>query len=180
MKTLRNYLTFAIIIGLVAVSTSFAQMRATSGRTTEQEIARQIRMLVNYGVFDHITFQLQGDTVVLGGQVNSLGTRKAAEAAMKDVQGVKNVVNQIEDLPPSPYDDRLRRALFRTFNDRGLSRYLWEPNPEIRIIVKNGRVSIEGFVSNQGDSNLANLLAKGIPGAFEVTNNLIVGKPIYR
>lgn len=180
MRTLNKYISFAILIGLMAATSTFAQMRAQSDRTTEQQVARQLRMLPYYGVFDHITFELQGETVVLSGKVNSLGTRRAAEAAMKDVSGISNVVNQIEELPPSPYDARLRRAAFLTFNDRGLSRYLWEPNPEIRIIVQNGRITIEGHVSNQSDSNLANLLANSIPGVFEVTNNLIVGRPVPR
>ena len=131
-------------------------------------------------VFVHIAFQVIGGTVTLHGKVYSLSTKNQAARFVKDVAGVTNVVNNIQDLPPSPMDDRIRREALRTFASRGLSRYFWENRPDVRIIVDHGHVTLEGYVINSGDSNALNIYANGISGVFSVTNNLIVGKEIYR
>jgi hypothetical protein len=84
-------------------------------------------------------------------------------------------VNNIEVLPASPTDDRLRRVLFRAiYNYPGLEKYSMGVQKPIRIIVKNGNVTLEGVVDNDSDKNLAGLRANGIPGIFSVTNNLQV------
>jgi hypothetical protein len=91
------------------------------------------------------------------------------------------VVNRIENLPPSSFDDAIRARLVRTFdNTGGVSGYLREPNPSVRIIVENGRVTLEGYVNNRGTANLMNILANGIPGVFSVTNNLVIEKEMVK
>jgi len=75
----------------------------------------------------------------------------------------------------SPSDDRIRYRLLRTLSNTGaLYRYFLGANPGIRIIVNRGRVSLEGYVDNKGDANLAYITARGVPGTFAVTNNLKV------
>ena len=82
---------------------------------------------------------------------------------------------RVEQLPGSPYDDQIRRSLLRTFDNGGLARYLSEIRPDMRIVVENGRVTLEGYVASKSDRNLANVYANGVSGVFEVHNNLIVG-----
>jgi hyperosmotically inducible protein len=98
-----------------------------------------------------------------------------AEAAVKSIEGVSGVTNNIEVLPPSPMDDQLRHALYRAiYGDTVLSKYGWSSMPSIHIIVKNGHVSLEGVVDSEADKNVAGLRANGVPNVFEVKNNLVV------
>ena len=171
---------------ITALALSFTTVEARSldalkpkpVQSIEQQIVHKLRMLPNYGVFDHITFQVNGPIVTLSGKVISLGTRGDAAASVKRIPGVERVINNIEDLPPSPSDRSIRRQTLRALADKGLSGYFWEPNPSMRIIVDRGHISLEGYVRNKGDYNLANIIANGVPGVFSVTNNLIVGKQL--
>ena len=178
MNKLRFLALIAAIMSFSMLSISANPLDAAKpDKSVEQQIYKKILGLPNYGVFDHISFQVNGGNVILRGKVLSLGTRKLAASVVKDVPGVVSVVNNIEDLPPSPFDDTIRRQALRTFASHGLSGYFWETRPDVRIIVENGRLTLEGYVINSGDYNSMNILANGIPGAFHVQNNLIVGKP---
>ncbi len=141
-----------------------------------RQIRKEIMTLPYYGVFDAIGYSLSGDTVTLNGFVTRPTTKKDAEEAVADISGVGRVVNNIEVLPNSPSDDRLRTRLLQTFANRGggLYRYFLGTNPPIRIIVKRGRVSLEGFADNRGDANTAYILARGVSGTLGVKNNLKV------
>lgn len=175
MKYIRNFL----IISFAFLSVLAFDAKAQTPQTQmEQKIFKKIIGLPYYGVFDHISYKVDGGTVTLYGKVASLGTKKDAERAVKRVAGVETVVNNIQQLPPSSFDNQIRRQIVREFARSGgsLYRYLQEPNPSIRIIVENGRVTLEGYVSNRGDSNLANVLANTASGAFSVRNNLVVGR----
>lgn len=182
MKTLRNFLVLLIAI----IGFSFANVNAqnyTSNdtktvRSLEQKVFKKIINLPYYGVFDHISYKVEGNTVTLYGKVADGRNKNSAENAVEDIEGVANVVNNIEILPPSPFDDRIRYQALQTFSRNGASlyRYLQEPRPSIRIIVDGGRVTLEGFVTYRSDAELANILVNGIPGVFEVNNKLIVGK----
>jgi len=134
-------------------------------------------MLPFFGVFDNITYKVEGGTVTLFGQVVRPSLKSDAENSVKRIEGVEHVNNQIEVLPPSPQDDRIRMALFRAiYRSPGLERYELGVQKPIRIIVKNGHVTLEGVVDSQGDKNLAGLRANSVPGIFSVTNNLQVAK----
>lgn len=153
-----------------------------ANQTLERTVFRRINNLPYYGVFDQIGFKLEGSTIVLSGKVAQARNRKDAEIAVRDIPGVSKVVNNIEILPLSPYDDSIRRSTLRTFYRDGssLSRYVQEPRPSIRIIVENGNITLEGYVTYKSDSDFANMLARSVPGVFKVTNNLIVGSEKYR
>jgi len=98
-----------------------------------------------------------------------------AERAVKSIEGVEKVNNQIEVLPTSPSDDRLRAALFRAiYQFPSLQRYALPVIQPIRIIVRNGRVTLEGVVDSEADKNTAGIRANTVPGIFEVKNNLRV------
>jgi len=133
-------------------------------------------MLPYYGVFDDLGFSVNGGTVTLMGQVTQPVLKDDAARAVKKIEGVTNVTNNIEVLPLSPNDDQIRRAVYRAiYGDPSLStRYGFRALPSIHIIVKNGNVRLEGVVANEGDRNIAGLRAKGVPGAFSVENDLKV------
>ncbi|MGH7783192.1 MAG: BON domain-containing protein [Candidatus Binatia bacterium] len=180
------YTLAAVVVTLFALSSATVEARGLDAKKTkpvqsiEQQVNHKILMLTNYGVFDHITFQVNGSIVTLNGKVNSLGTKSEAEASVKRIPGVERVINNIENLPPSPMDDSIRRRTLQTLARGGLGGYFWEPNPDIRIIVQNGNVTLVGYVMNEGDLNRANILANGVSGVFSVKNNLAVGKDPYR
>jgi BON domain-containing protein len=145
---------------------------------TNPRMVRQIRnelvTLPYYGVFDWLTYQVQDGTVVLSGQVVRPSTKSDAEGRVKDVDGVSRVVNQIEVLPLSPSDDRLRLAVYRAIYgyNSPLFRYATQSVPSIHIIVNRGRVTLKGVAANKGDANLAYIRARGVPGSFAVSNEL--------
>jgi hyperosmotically inducible protein len=141
----------------------------------QKEVRHQLVMLPWYSVFDNLAFQVNGDKVTLMGQVTRPTLKSDAEAAVKSIEGVASVVNNIEVLPVSPMDDQLRRAVFRAiYGEAGLQRYAVMAVPQIHIIVKNGNVTLEGVVDNEMDKNLANLRANQVPNVFSVKNNLVV------
>jgi len=134
-------------------------------------------MLPYFGVFDYIAYKVDGYNVTLLGQVVRPALKSDAENAVKRIEGVEKVDNQIEVLPPSPMDDGLRRRLFRAiYGDPALERYELGVQKPIRIIVKNGHVTLEGVVDSDGDKNLAGMRANSVSGIFSVTNNLQVVK----
>jgi len=141
-----------------------------------QEVRHQLVMLPYYGVFDDLGFTVNGGTVTLVGQVTQPVLKDDAGKVVKRVEGVTNVVNNIEVLPLSPNDDRIRRGVYRAiYGDPALStRYGFRALPSIHIIVKNGNVRLEGVVANEMDRNLAGIRANGVPGAFHVDNDLRV------
>src|SRR5207245_4089723 len=140
-----------------------------------KEVRHQLLLLPWYSVFDNLAFQVDGDKVTLHGQVTRPTLKSDAEAAVKSIEGVASVVNNIELLPLSPMDDQLRRALFRAiYGEAGLQRYAIQAVPSIHIIVNNGNVTLEGVVDNEMDKNLANLRANQVPNVCSVKNNLVV------
>ena len=147
--------------------------------SSEERIAREVRhellMLPYYRVFDNLAFKVDGATVTLIGQVVNPVLKSDAENVVKHIEGVEKVVNQIEVLPPSPMDDRLRLELFRAiYGYAPLEKYALGVQKPIRIIVKNGHVTLEGVVDNETDKNLVTVRANGVPGIFSVANNLQV------
>jgi hyperosmotically inducible protein len=142
-----------------------------------REIRRELVTLPYYGVFDWLEGEVRGDgTVVLRGQVVRPSTKKEAVERVRDLRGVETVDDQIEALPVSPNDDRLRAALYRAiyrFNSP-LFKYATRAVPPIHIIVKGGRVTLKGVVASKSDSTLARTYANGVSGVFEVRNELQV------
>ena len=141
----------------------------------EREVRHQLVLLPYYSVFDNLAYRVEGDKVILEGQVTRPTLKSDAEGAVKRIAGVSSVVNNIEVLPLSPIDDQIRRAAYRAiYGEGGLPRYAESAVPSIHIIVKNGNVTLEGVVDNESDKNLANLRANGVPNVFHVVNNLRV------
>jgi hyperosmotically inducible periplasmic protein len=152
----------------VAVPTQLQMMNA---------VRHQLVMLPFYWVFDDLSYQVDGSTVTLSGYVTRPTLKSSAEKVVSQVAGVDKVVNQIEVLPLSPFDDSIRRAVYyAVYGNPGLDRYVLQAVPPIHIIVKNGNVTLTGKVLTRMDKNLAEIKARGVAGVFSVTNNLVAEK----
>jgi hyperosmotically inducible protein len=142
-----------------------------------REVRHELVMLPYYGVFDNLAYRVDGGTVTLLGQVTRPTLKSDAGNAVKRIEGVDKVDNQIQVLPLSPTDDHIRLAVYRAiYGHPGLDRYALQAVPPIHIVVENGKVTLEGVVSTQGDKDLANMRANGVSGVFSVVNNLRVEK----
>jgi hyperosmotically inducible protein len=142
-----------------------------------REVYHELVMLPQLTIFDNLQYKVDGNKVTLMGQVRDAILKDSAEKTVKHIEGVDSVNNQIEILPASGNDDRIRREVARAlFNDERLFRYSMGSVPPIHIIVKNGHVTLEGVVNSQADKDAANLRANGVPGVFSVENHLQVQK----
>ena len=164
---------------VVAASVAVAAPAEQPGqRLAYEQLAKKVRKelvtLPWYGVFDNLAYEIDGPTVTLYGQVVQPSTRRDAERRVAKLKGVERVVNNIEVLPLSGFDDDIRARTYRALFgwNSPLFRYGRGVNPSIHIIVNNGRVTLEGVVANEGDRRFAYALANGVSGVFAVTNNL--------
>jgi hyperosmotically inducible periplasmic protein len=140
-----------------------------------QEVRHELAMLPYYSIFDNLAYRVDGNTVTLFGAVTRPTLKSDAENVVKRIEDVTHVNNQIEVLPLSPMDDRIRVATYRAVYGYGpLQRYALGALPSIHIIVKNGHVTLEGVVASEGDKNIVNIRANGVPGVFSVSNDLRV------
>jgi hyperosmotically inducible protein len=170
-------LVLAMWLGSVssAAAASQTQTEPKAQQNLIKEVRHQLVLLPYYSVFDNLVFRVQGSKVILMGQVVRPTLKSDAEAAVKSIEGVTGVENDIEVLPTSPMDDQVRRAVYRAiYGEPALSRYALSAVPSIHIIVKNGNVTLEGVADNETDKNLAGLRANGVPNVFSVKNNLVV------
>jgi hyperosmotically inducible periplasmic protein len=173
------YFVAVLVLGALCVAQDAQRDQATAKAQERiiKEVRHEILMLPYFGVFDNLTYKVNGYNVTLMGQVVRPVTRSDAENAVKHIEGVEHVDNQIEVLPPSSMDDGLRRRLFRAiYQYPPLQKYALGVQKPIRIIVKNGHVTLEGVVDSEADKNMVNLRANGVSGSFSVTNNLEVVK----
>jgi len=141
-----------------------------------KEVRHELVMLPFYNVFDNLAYKVDPDgTVTLLGQVVRPTLKDDAGRAVKRIEGVTKVVNNIEVLPTSMNDDHIRRAVYRAiYGNSVLSQYQLRAVPPIHIIVKNGNVTLEGVVARQMDKQVAGMQANHVSGVFSVTNNLRV------
>jgi osmotically-inducible protein OsmY len=142
-----------------------------------KEVRHQLLLLPRLSVFDNLSYKVEGYKVTLIGQVTQPVEKSDAENAVKHIEGVEQVDNRIEVLPTSPMDDGLRRQLYVSiYGYAPLQKYAMPVVKPIRIIVKNGHVTLEGVVDSDTDKNMAEIRAKGVSGVFSVANNLQVVK----
>ncbi len=164
------------MFAVLTIGPAFAKGNEAPARIVK-EVRHELVMLPYLDVFDNLAYRVDGNKVTLSGQVVRPTLKSDAERVVKGIEGVASVDNQIEVLPLSPNDDRLRRSLYRAiYTYPALSRYAMPVIKPIRIIVKNGNVTLEGVVDKQADKTLANTRAQGVHGTFSVTNNLRVAE----
>ena len=179
MKGILNK-AFALAGALVlAASVAAAAPSEQAGqRAAYEQLAKKVRKelvtLPWYGVFDNLAYEINGSTVTLSGQVVQPSTRKDAERRVRRLAGVERVVNNIEVLPLSSFDDSIRVSAYRSLFgwNSPLHRYGLGVNPSVHIVVDRGHLTLEGVVSTEGDRRLAYMLVNSIPGVFSVKNNL--------
>lgn len=212
----RNILTssFRTGIALLAIAATVIPLRADTASTvkppamtkqnnpgaiTAEQIRKQLASLSSYGVFDDLSFQLNGSAVTLNGYASRPILKSDAERVVLSVEGVQSVVNSIEVLPLSPMDDNIRlKTYLAIYRNPSLQRYstgsgfmprltpLWAAggitnNPPmgwnpIHIIVKNGNVTLTGIVDRGADKTIAGMAANRVRGVFGVTNGLTVAR----
>ncbi len=163
----------------VAPGTAKSQRRDSSKYDSwlAKRVRHELLMLPYYSVFDNLEYRIEGDRVVLIGQVVRPSLKSDAEAVVKKIEGVRSVDNRIEVLPVSSFDDRIRLAVYRhIYSDTVLQRYALPSVPSIHIIVNGGHVILEGVAANETDRNIANIRANEVPGVFSVSNHLRVEK----
>jgi hyperosmotically inducible periplasmic protein len=179
MRTLYSFAVLATLAAVCNLAVGQPQQEASpkAVERIQKEVRHELLMLPYLDVFDNLAYKVDGYNVTLYGQVTRDTLKSDAERVVKGIEGVEHVDNQIEVLPVSPSDDRLRVRLYRAIYGYGpLERYAMPVVKPIRIIVKNGHVTLEGVVDNEADKNIAGMRANGVPGIFSVTNNLVVAK----
>ena len=154
-------LAASLSLALAASSAAWCQDSRYPSSKAEGRIAREVRHeLVTLPYYSQVVLPV---------------LKTDAERAVKGIEGVEKVVNNIEVLPLSPNDDRIRRAIYRAiYSQPGLDMYGLRAVPTIHIIVKNGNVTLAGAVGNQADKTRAEIAARGVSGAFSVTNDLLI------
>jgi hyperosmotically inducible protein len=207
-RTLPLLLAAALIFNFTAQA-AIAQPAAAPTWSQEDtlrivnEVQKKLAGLTTYSVFDWLTFGVQGKTIILKGYASRPILKSDAENAVKRIKGVENVINEIEVLPNSPNDDRIRAAVYnRIYTQPTLAKYnanqgslaralgpggrsvalmaggITNDPPigfhAIHIIVKNGNVALYGVVNNDMDKTIAGMQANAAPGVFSVDNDLIV------
>jgi hyperosmotically inducible protein len=173
----------------MALALSLVSAQAQGGQASTQQrqsdaqarLEKEVRHILitqpYYSVFDNLAYRVEGDRVTLTGQTVTPTLKSNAGKAVKSIEGVAAVDNQIEVLPTSPGDDRIRRAEFRAiYSAPGMQKYAFQAVPPIHIIVKNGSVTLVGVVLNGGDKTLVNARANSVPGVFSVMNELTTEK----
>jgi hyperosmotically inducible protein len=162
----------SLAIGL-APSAMAADQHSTQPDRISREVRHELVLLPYYGVFDNLAFQVNGGVVTLLGAVTRPTLKSDAENAVKQIEGVTQVNNNIEVLPWSPMDDQIRRAAFEAiYGSSALDRYRLQAVPSIHIIVKDGHIVLEGAVATKADHDTAGIRANTVPNVFSVDNRL--------
>ncbi len=174
MKRILNKLTLTIAAAAILALPAFSKQTGNDGDLSKK-VRHELVMLPYYNIFDNLSYRVDGDAVTLLGSVTNPVLKSDAEGVVKRIEGVRRVDNQIEVLPLSPMDNRIRIATARAiYGYPSLQRYGMGALPSIHIIVRNGNVTLEGVVANQADKNVAGIRANGVFGTFSVKNELRV------
>ncbi len=172
---MKRFATLFLLVGLTMISVlpSFAAPTSTDEFKLVEKVRKELVTLPYFSVFDNFSFNYKDGVVTLQGQVTRPTLKSDAERVVARIAGIEQVVNNIEVLPLSPFDDRVRLAVYQAvYRQPGLDRLAFMANPPVRIIVKNGNVTLEGIVLNEGDKTRAFIAANGVSNVFSVTNNL--------
>ena len=177
MESNYRFATLALLMALVLPALAQREIPPQAVARIQKEVRHELVMLPYLTVFDNLAFKVDGYDVTLIGQVTNPTLKSDAENVVRKVEGVEKVDNQIEVLPPSPMDDGIRRQVYRAiYGYPPLQRYAMPVLKPIRIVVKNGRVALEGVVDSEADKNIVGIRANGVHGVFSVNNNLQVAK----
>ncbi len=196
----------AAVVGVALVLTGAQPLLGADEKSSVEEIRKELLQLPYYGVFDFLAFSYDKGTVTLMGYAYHSTLKRDAARGAKRASGVDQVIDKIEELPVSQFDDEVRwRTYYAIYRDPFLSRYapgggmLWghrhpfgagfhamsprrfpgmEPLGDypLHIIVKHGTITLLGVVDSEGDKTVAGMRAREVPGSFGVENELAVEK----
>jgi len=173
MRKLMNRSIIAVVLGAMLSAGALAAKDVT----LTDKVRHELNMLPYYGVFDAIGYEVNGDTVTLTGAVHYPVLASDAVNVVKHIPGVAKVQDQIEVLPLSRFDDQIRLAAWRTvYSWPSMSRVVSMPLPPVRILVKNGDVTLVGMVPTQADKDALTIRVNSIPNVFSVKNEVTVEK----
>jgi osmotically-inducible protein OsmY len=172
--SLKNKIAMTLALASASLpATMFAAATSQSPKSLEEQVRVALVKIPYLSVFDDLSFRVDNGVVTLLGQTTQPITKSYAEQNVRSVPGVIAIQNQIEVLPLSRLDDDIRlRTLRAVSRTSSLYRYFLGANPSIRIVVKNGHVTLDGVVQNEADRVLASMAANRVPNVFSVTNNL--------
>ena len=174
MTKLANRSILAVVLGALLGAGS---LMAKDVSLTDK-VRHELNMLPYYGVFDAIGYEVNGNMVTLSGAVHYPVLASDAVNVVKNIPGVASVEDKIEVLPLSRFDDQIRLAAWRTvYSWPSMSRLATMPLPPVRIIVKNGDITLVGMVPTQADKDALNIRVNSIPNVFAVKNELVVENP---
>ena len=173
MKTPKNIIK-KLTVGVALMSAALFAGPSSHPRSLQDQVRHEILSVPYIGVFDNPSWQIDNNGVVtLSGEVTQPVYKYDIEQAVKGIEGVTHMQNNIEVLPLSPFDDGIRVRTLRTLlRTAPLDKYFQGVLPSIRIIVKNGHVTLDGVVLNNADRQFAFMAANQVSGVFSVTNNL--------
>ncbi len=177
MKKIRDFGLTIAAVALLLPATAMASVNNTKSQPNlDKAVRHELLMLPYYNIFDELAYRIDGNgNVTLYGAVTRPVLKSDAANAVKRIEGVESVTNNIEVLPLSRFDDQIRFAVARAIYGYGpMQRYALGAQPPIHIIVRNGHVTLTGVVANQFDRNIAGIRANGVAGVFSVDNNLQV------
>jgi hyperosmotically inducible protein len=182
---MKNRIQFKLMLAsmLVAAGAAMASTTNPAGGLTDDQIARkvvhEIRMYPRYTIWDNVAVRVHEGDVELQGQVNQPYKKADLGRLARIVPGVRSVTNDVQILPTSFFDDRIRLQVARAiYRDPMFTRYAIQAVPPIHIIVDNGHVTLEGVVNNTMEKNVAGIRAGQAGLSFgQVTNNLRVENP---
>jgi hyperosmotically inducible protein len=170
----KMFVVAALLPATLALSASLA-LASTADRKDLQlfkDVAKSVNRYSHFTIFDDVDAQVSNGIVTLTGRVTMPYKRDDIMHRVADVAGVVEVRDQIEVLPVSQFDDRLRyqiaRAIYRNPN---FWNYAIGPNPSIHIIVDHGHVTLTGVVNNDMDRTIARSLVSQF-GVMSVKNDL--------
>ncbi|HUX07645.1 MAG TPA: BON domain-containing protein [Acidobacteriota bacterium] len=170
-------LAAASLILLTAIGGLAQEQEKTKDEVIAADVSNVLERHVFYTVYDYLAFKLENGVVTLFGQVTAdFKIESYKKSILKHVEAVKEVKSEIEILPPSATDDRIRYLIaYKIYNDDRMLRYAIANFPKpIHVIVRNGRVTLEGVVNTEMDRRLAESIAREVGGVLNVTNNLAV------
>jgi hyperosmotically inducible protein len=152
-------------------------MAGVSDRQVLEQARHAIVMYYGYTIFDNVELEAHNGTLTVRGQVTQPFKKNDMGNILTGVKGVATLQNDIEILPTSSFDDRLRLQVARAiYGDPYFIRYANQAVPPIHIVVDNGNVTLAGVVDSTMDRTMAEMAARRAGLSFKVTDNLLVVK----
>jgi osmotically-inducible protein OsmY len=137
---------------------------------TDTEIAQAVRQALEWDVFvpnEKITSAVTDGWVTLEGPVESWSQRDGAERAVRNLSGVKMVVNKIVVKPAQPMIGDVRKAI-----EEALERRAEREARNIGVDVRDGTVTLTGPVHSWAERQSVLAAARFTPGVRAVEDRL--------